>query len=213
LYYKRRRDDIGFLGGTPALSPSGHHKSVRSNLTLAICGIVFVACRSTPETFQRGTEFGLRLNDTLNSNVRDPYTVSLSVDYPDEFRGDEVTARVSSDLSDVAVFPSNLSHRANKICLSGTVIGVRNSKGLRDQDEHGVQLSAVTVQVTPATTTIMTSETCTGQGETLTCTPMAYPVTVPGTESVVLRAARTPFRLKPGSSLIVKMSDVPCPSK
>lgn len=166
------------------------NERVRAFALLCIC-VLLLSCTSVPvrEHFRSGTEFGLHLNDDLNTNRNRFHRLNMTVEYPEGFRDAIVEGSASapannSQNNNVMLTVSSLLQDEKRICVRGDLIAVANSKGVRDRDDNG---TATTVQhITSTTTTMITQEMCSGPPDQQSCYPVTFPMEVPGPTSILL---------------------------
>jgi len=175
--------------------------------------LLLLSCTSVPEHFRSGTEFGLHLNDDLNTNRNKSRRLNMTVAYPEGFRDAIVEGSASvppnnDQNNNVMVTVNSLLQDEKRICVRGDLIAVANSKGVRGQDDNG---TATTVQhITSTTTTMITQQMCSGTPDQQSCYPVTYPMEVPGPTSILLHVESSSIRLKPGSLMIFQLYDQQC---
>ena len=173
-----------------------------------VTGVLIVSCNTQPEAFVAGTEFGLRLGQDVKIRQNESQRLRFFVDYPEHFHGDPVEAVMIGSGGDATITMSSLQHEGSRICVSGDLVEVINSKGTQGRDDDGVSVTVETLRSVP-TTTMVTQNICTGQGEQQSCTPMTYPTEAPGPEVTLLHGDRNP-RFQSNSEMIFRMKDLRC---
>jgi hypothetical protein len=175
---------------------------------MVVTGALIVSCNTQPEAFVAGTEFGLRLGQDVKIRQNESERLRFLVDYPEHFHGDLVEAVIIGSGGDATITMNSLQHEGSRICVGGDLVEVINSKGTRGRDDDGGSVAVQTVRSAP-TTTMMTQNICTGQGEQQSCTPMTYPTEVPGPEVTILQGARNP-QFQANSEMVFRMRDLRC---
>jgi len=173
-----------------------------------------VSCTAPPAAFQPGTEFGSHLSSDLNPQHGQSTRIKMTVDYPEEFRGSVIEAIASSDAGPTNVLTltlNSLEREGTRLCVHGEIAAIANSRGVRGFDDGGTQLTVE--NYVPQTTTMITSQLCTGQAEQQTCMPMTVPVTTAGDPSMLVKAkAAHGIKLRRNSLLVLRLTDGLCPS-
>jgi hypothetical protein len=173
--------------------------------------ILSLSCTAPPAAFQPGTEFGSRLSSDLDLDPSQPSAVKLVVDYPEEFHGSVIEGVVSSnpDPKVITLAINSLEREGTRICIRSEIAAIANSHGVRGRDDSGTVLAVE--NYTPQTTTMITSQLCTGQAEQQTCTPITVPITTSGPTSMFIKAqAGRGIRLHRQSLVVLRLTDGLC---
>ena len=146
-------------------------------------GILLASWNAPPAAFQPGTESGSRLSSDLDLDERQSTSIKMMVDYPENFRGSVIEGAVSLNPGRKAMTLAinSLEREGERICVHGEIAAIANSRGVRGRDDSGAELALE--NFTPQTTTMFTSQVCSGQAEQQTCLPMTVTITTAGATS------------------------------
>jgi len=177
-----------------------------------VLSALLTSCSVTPEAFPAGTEFGGRVEGVLNTISTDSIPFRLIIEYPETFRGAlvEGASSLGKATNTVTLSLNSLLHDETRLCVSGDLVAVANSKNVRGRDDNDIPITFQNFR--PSTTTMVTTQVCTGQMGQQTCLPMTYPVTIPGPLSIHLRGEKGHISLKRGSFIVLHLSDGRCGS-
>jgi len=170
-----------------------------------------VACSGPPGAFPPQTEFGSSLITALSLERRESAHLKMRVEYPESFRGGVIDGVVTCDErgNTLTLVVHSLDLEGTHLCISGQIGAVANSKGTRARDDRG---TPITVEnFVPSTTTMVTQQVCTGQQEQQTCMPMIFPMSFPGTLSMLIKAEPNHgITLNRNSLLVLHLLNQPC---
>jgi hypothetical protein len=180
-------------------------------MVIGVLALLGLSCNAPRAAFPPGTEFGSQLLSDLELDPSQPSTVKLVVDYPEEFHGSVIDGVVSSNpnANVITLAVNSLQREGTRICVRSEIAAVANSRGERSSDDSGTVLAVE--NYTPQTTTLISSQVCTGQAEQQTCMPMTVPITTPGPTSMFIRAqVGRGIRLHRQSLVVLRLTDGLC---